>query len=58
MDIYVYIYRGCIKLPPPPPWGIRIKLLGKKIKWGEGKGNKEEGEGREGEWKKERGREE
>jgi len=46
--------QGCIKFPIPPPWGggNRIKLLGKKIKWGR---RKEEGKkGRGG--KKRRGR--
>ena len=45
--------QGCIKLPfpPPRPRGDRIKLLGKKIKWGRRKGEgKKKGKGRE-EWK-------
>ena len=51
------IRQGCIKFPiPPPGGGYRIKLLGKKIKWGrrkgEGKKGREEGKERmEGERK-------
>ena len=40
-------------LPPPPLGGNKIKLLGKKVKWG----RREKGEGRR-KGKKERGREE
>ena len=39
--------------PPPPPWGgNRIKLLGKKIKWGRREGKRKEREGKEGEGNK------
>ena len=33
--------QGCIKVPFPPPGGNRIKLLGKKIKWGRREGKRE-----------------
>ena len=41
--------QGCIKFPFPPPWGggNRIKLLGKKIKWGRRKGEGKKGRERE-----------
>ena len=48
------LYTGVYKVPSPPPWGNRIKLLGKKIKWGRRERKREEGKGR---GKKEGGRE-
>ena len=44
--------------PPLPPGGEnRIKLLGKKIKWGRREGEREEGKGKEGEGKGRDGKE-
>ena len=41
----------------PPPSSYRIKLLGKKIKWGRREGEREEGKGKEGEGKGRDGKE-
>ena len=53
-----YSLQGCISCSPPTPGGDRIKLLGKKIKWGrrESKG-KGEGEGKRGTEEGSKGRE-
>ena len=48
--MFSYMQAGVYKVasPPPPLRGNRIKLLGKKIKWGrsEGEGKRKEGKGR------------
>ena len=46
--VHLNSLQGCIKFPiPPPGGGNRIKLLGKKIKWGRRKWKGKKGKGRE-----------
>ena len=57
-DTYQRNKKGCVKLPFPSPWGggVRIKLLGQKIKWGK-KGKQAGKKGREDGERKEKGKE-